>query len=294
MVVDVLKKWGGVAQRATLIRATSRQAVDLALLDKTIVVDSRGRYALPAAEPALRTANRMHAVLSHRSAAAYWGWEQKFGPERVEVTVARKRRIRRTLEVQLHYSDLADAEIEGCVTSRRRTLLDCLRSCPFDEALTIADSALRNGDINRAELRRLAMTIRGVGATNARRVARHANGLAANPFESVLRAIAIDAGLSPQPQVGIRQDGLPGTLIGTVDLVDREHRLILEADSYQFHGGRAEFARDCHRYNTFVLAEFRVLRFSWEAVMHRPQEVRATLERIVRRERLPVILLEPA
>lgn len=291
-VAQVLEEWGGVAQRSTLIKATSRVDVDRALKAGDLVVDARGRYALPTTDAGLRTANRLHAVLSHRSAAAHWGWEQKSGPERVEVTVPRNRKLRTPPGAQVHFADLGPDDIDGVVTSRRRTLTDCLRSCAFDEGLTIADSALRNGDISPVELLRLARAIRGPGASVARRVARHANRQAANPFESVLRAIALDAGLDPRPQVPILRD--TRELIGIVDLFDREHRLILEADSYQFHGGRAAFAKDCERYNTFVLAGFRVLRLSWEAVMHHADEVLEALRLIVAGTRLPVCYLESA
>lgn len=50
----------------------------------------------------------------------------------------------------------------------------------------------------------LAGGIRGPGAPQARRVAQEASHLAANPFESVLRAIALDVpGLNLRPQVVI-------------------------------------------------------------------------------------------
>ncbi|OYO16307.1 hypothetical protein CGZ94_05030 [Enemella evansiae] len=292
-VVQVLEDWGGVARRSTLIRATARVDVDRALKAGDVVVDARGRYALPTADADLRTANRLHAVLSHRSAAAHWGWEQKFGPKRTEVTVPRNRKLRSAPRAHVHFADLGPDDLAGAVTSRRRTLTDCLRSCAFAEGLAIADSALRNGDISPGELLRLANAIRGPGAAVARRVARHASRQAANPFESVLRAIALDAGLDPEPQVSILRDETH-ELIGFVDLFDREHRLILEADSYQFHSGRAEFANDCQRYNTFVLAGFRVLRLSWEAVMHHADEVLASLRLIVDGARLPVCYLESA
>lgn len=293
-VVEVLEAWGGVARRSTLVAATSRAAVDRALGCGDLVIDARGRYALPTADPDLRAANRLHAVLSHRSAAAYWGWEQKFGPDRTEVTVPRNRKPGTRPGARLHFAALAAEEIDGPVTSRRRTLADCLRSCAFDEGLAIADSALRNRDVSPVGLVRLADSIRGPGAGMARRVARQADGRAANPFESVLRAIALGAGLTVQPQVTIFHDAETHALIGTVDLMDRGHRLILEADSYQFHGGRAEFARDCLRYNTLVLAGFRVLRFSWEAVMQRPEEVHQLLRSAVGGGRLPVVFLESA
>ena len=66
---------------------------------------------------------------------------------------------------------------------------------------------------------------------------------AANPFESVLRAITIEAGLHFDVQHPIEVTGM------TVhpDLADLEARVILEADSWEFHTGREAHVRDCWR-----------------------------------------------
>ena len=74
-------------------------------------------------------------------------------------------------------------------------------------------------------------------------MARHADGNAANPFESVLRAITIEAGLRFDAQHPIEVTGM------TVhpDLADLEARVILEADSWEFHTGREAQVRDCWR-----------------------------------------------
>ncbi len=101
---------------------------------------------------------------------------------------------------------------------------------------------------------------------------------AANPFESTLRAIALDVtGLRVQPQVLIRT----GSAWIRPDLLDRELRLVLEADSFQWHGGRQQLARDARRYNDLVCEGWTVLRFSWEQVMFDPDSVRSMLVRAV-------------
>jgi hypothetical protein len=93
----------------------------------------------------------------------------------------------------------ADDRADG-VTTPVRTVIDCAR-LPFDEALPIADSALRSGLVTREELD--VVQVRGAGAGSVRRVLRHADGRAANPFESVLRARAIEVGLDVEPQVAL-------------------------------------------------------------------------------------------
>jgi len=274
-VAECLAHLGGVATAKTLIARTSKRDVARAVEVGDVVRDARGRYALPEADAAMRTAHRMHAVLSHTSAALAHGWEVKAVPDRPHVTFSRHRKLtkaqRRT--AQVHRAELSDDDVDGLATSKTRTLTDCLRNLPFDEALAIADSALRHGDVSATELVSLAARLKGPGAAGARRVAALASGLAANPFESVLRALAIQAGLTVQPQVAIGGD----TLLGRPDLVDLERRIVLEADSFEWHGTRKALRADARRYNSFVVAGWLVLRFSWEDVMHAQDRVLDTL-----------------
>jgi very-short-patch-repair endonuclease len=276
-VVEHLARMGGVAGRARLVEASSRRAVDRALRRGEIVRDARGRYALPSALDAFRVAGAMSAVVSLRSAATYWGWEQKRVPERADVAVPRNRKVSQEDQSRagVHWVDLNDSDVHnGIVTTRMRTLGDCLTSLPVDEALAIADSALRQDDITREEILRLTEHLRGPGSARARRVARQASARSANPFESVLRAITLSVpGVAFEPQLPIR---LPS---GTVhpDLTDRELGIVAEADSFSWHGDRRSLWRDCRRYNRLVLAGWLVLRFAWEDVMGDPEYVRSCL-----------------
>lgn len=280
-VDEALKRLGGVAGRATLIEVTSRRAVDRAVRRGRVVRDAHGRYALPTADEACRAASRLSGVLGLRSAASYWGWEQKSPPTEPEVIVRRGRKI--TTEqrhgVRLHWVNVEPAQLHaGIVTDRETTLVQCLRNLPFDEALAIADSARRHGDIGQAQLIALAESIRGPGSAQARRVARQADPRAANPFESALRAIATDVrGLNAVPQrvIGTGRETV------TPDLVDERLGIVLEADSFSWHGVRRYLRRDCRRYNWLVIRGWLVLRFAWEDVMFDPDYVRACLESAV-------------
>jgi len=75
------------------------------------------------------------------------------------------------------------------------------------------------------------------------------------------------------PQVTIRD----GRFFARVDLADDELRIVLEADSFEFHGKRKLMERDCRRYDELVVRGWLVLRFSWEQVMSDPQWVAATI-----------------
>lgn len=276
-IVQLLRALGGVARRKTLLRSCSRAELRAALAAGEIVRDARGRYAVPVAHEALRAANRLSGVVSHRTAALHWGWEVKTVPDRPDVTVRRKRHLAdgQADGVELHWADLGPDAVDGLVTTREQTLVDCMRSLPFDEALAIADSALRHRDITKVRLIELAGSIKGPGARQARRVAREATHLAANPFESVLRAIGLDVpGLHLVAQVVIADhEGR-----GRADLVDPARRLVVEAESHSFHSRRGDLRRDCRRYTKLVLLGWRVLRFAWEDVMFHPDYVRECLE----------------
>lgn len=278
---QLLHRAGGVLKRAVLVELTSRAEVDRALREGRILRVAHGRYALPTAEQARRAAGALHAVVSHRSAAAFWGWEMKQLPEKPCVTVPRNRKLRagRRADVELHWSPLAETDVvDGWVTAPGRTFTDCCRDLPFDEALAIADSALRNGTLAEPTLLRLAQAMNGPGRSRCLRVARAATGRAANPFESVLRAIALEVpGLRVRPQVLVLEE--PFTV--RPDLTDEDLRIAVEADSFEWHGGRAALKRDCRRYNLLAVHGWLVLRFSWEDVMLVPEQVRSTLQAAV-------------
>lgn len=278
-VVDLLSRMGGIATRSALVRGCGRAAVDRAVAHQRVVRLSHGRYGLPELDAAVAAAHARSATLCLASAALAHGWAVKAPPARPQLTVRRNRKLSPTQRagVEIHRHDLAEDDVDGIVTSRETTLLQCLRSLPFDEALAIADSALRDGE--ELTLQRVAARVRGPGSVQVRRVARLASPAAANPFESTLRAIALDIGLAVRPQVGLAVDGE----FMRPDLVDTELRLILEADSFSWHGSRSALARDARRYNLMVADGWLVLRFSYEQVMFRPHEVRRVLESVVAR-----------
>jgi len=282
-VVEVLAELGGIATRGTLVGATSRGEVDRALRHDQIVAVARGRYCLPTVEDAPRLAHALRGVLSHTSAALHHGWEVKQVPERPHVTVPRRRHVDPALAARatLHYADLTPDEIaEGIATNPETTLLQSLRVLPDDEALAIADSSLRHG-VPPNVLRRVAVTVRGPGAAKVRRIAGRANGDAANPFESCLRHVALGVeGLHVRPQVTLAR------LSVRPDLVDADLGVVLEADSFEWHGDRAGLRRDARRYNLMVINGWPVPRFSWADVMFDQDYVRSVLVSVVRLVRM--------
>jgi len=277
-VDEVVRRMGGVADARTLTDRTSRRRVRTALHRGEIVRIGRGRYALPTAKAALLAATRLKGVVSGKSAALYYGWAMKFPPELPTVSVPRNRRVdpARREGVALKWRDIPPEHVtERGVTSKAWTVIDCARTLPFDEALAIADSALRNCDVTKAELLQLAEQLPSTGRTECLRVVKAADGRAANPFESVLRAIALDVpGLYVVPQEWTDDVGHP-------DLVDKRLRLVIEAESFEFHGKRRALYEDCERYNAFAMKGWWVIRFAWEHVMFEPEYVQEVLTRMV-------------
>lgn len=272
----MLAALGGSAGRAQLLaRGCTRASLRGALDSGLAVVLARGRYALPAAVDPRRSAVRLKGLASHTSAALHWGMAVAKAPQRPHVTVPRARSRLVARGVHLHWSDVAPEDSDDHVTSPRRTLLDCARTLPFAEGLAVADSALRDSLVDAEDLRHHAAALRGQGARLARHVVAHADARSANPFESVLRGLAISAGLQVQPQVLVRGDDF----FARVDAADEHRRLALEADSFAFHGARSALERDCRRYDELVLLGWRVLRFAWEQVMLEPDWVLSVLER---------------
>ena len=270
---QALERLGGVADAAALQLLTSRARLRVAVRRGAVVKDGRGRYSLPGVDEATRAANRLSGVLAEDSAAQYYGWAMKHPPPSPCLAVPRKRNVaeHRRRGLRVRFVNIAAEDVNKMATCPGRTVTDCSARMPFDEALSIADSALRTCDVTRSELIRRAEAMPDRYRARCLRVARAASEKAANPFESVLRAIALEvAGLAVEPQVWLDDIGRP-------DLVDETLRLVVEADSFEFHGRRRALKKDCERYNAFVIAGWLVVRFAWEHVMFEPDYVRQVL-----------------
>lgn len=285
-LVRYVEEQGGVAARKELIAFANRAEVDGAVADGRLMVLSRGRLAVPGTLADDKVAAlRARGVVSGLSAARRWGWSLKHEPTTTVVTVPRNR-SRALAGVTLRRQDLPpDGIVGGIITSRAQTVVDCARTLPFDEALCVADSALRDGlvtGLDKSALERAAGASPRTGRSRALRVVDLADHRAANAFESVTRAIVLDVpGLRPQPQgdLGFSESGL--RQYG--DLVDPRLRVLIECESWAFHAGEEPFRRDIRRYTRLTADGWTVLRFVYEDVMQRPAYVRDTVARTVAR-----------
>jgi very-short-patch-repair endonuclease len=243
---------------------------------------ARGRYALPTDDAARRSAHEVTGTAVLVTAAAHWGWARMWEPRKPQVAVPRGRRVspgrQSAIDVRWRTVPACDV-VDHWVTSRERTLLDCAALLPFEQSLAITDSALRDGSVARSALVARVADLPRVHRARAGRVFALASPLAANPFESALRAIAVQVpGLDVRCQVRIDDDR---GWVGRVDLADRSLRIVVEADSMEYHGEREAMDRDVERYTRLVCDGWLVLRFTWYQVMTRPEWVAGMLARAV-------------
>ncbi len=273
-VTAALHELGGLSDRRTLLTLVTARQLRRGLETGEVVKLARDLYALPSANEAAVAARRVHGVVSHLSAALAWGWKVKTVPALPMVTVARNRHPDADDGVDVRYALLPATDVVKGRTTRVRTALDCARTLPFDEALAVVDSALRSRSVTPAELVAAARNGPRTNREKALRVFAAASGEAANPFESVLRAIALQV------------IGLQVVAQGTVgqyhaDVADLVLRIAIEAESFEYHALPEAFRFDIRRYTDMIRLGWLVARFVHEDVMNRPEYVQKVLEDLV-------------
>jgi very-short-patch-repair endonuclease len=269
-----LQRLGGVSDRDSLLALVTRAQLTRALNDGKIAHPARNLYSLSSVGDVVVAARRVHGVVSHLSAALAWGWKVKDAPTRPVVTVPRNRHPT-AAGIDVRFASLSRDEVTDGRTTPVRTVLDCARSLPFDEALAVCDSALRAGAVDKPTLVAAARAGPRTGRPAALRVVDAADARAANPFESVLRAIALEV-----PGLGVVAQGQVGQY--HADVADLRLRIAIEAESFEFHGLPEAFRHDIRRYTDMTRRGWLVARFVWEDVMRKPAYVREVLVDMVR------------
>ena len=156
-------------------------------------------------------------------------------PNQVHVTVPPGARPSPHKGVRVHWSRLQPHESADGTTTTLRTVLDCAVALPLPRALAIADSALRLGRITAEELHAGAAAQAPRRRGRCAHLARHADGRAHTAFESALRAIVLEVGLTGfVPQLPVQL----GRFTVHVDLGDPERRIAIEGDSYARSGSQ--------------------------------------------------------
>lgn len=225
--------------------------------------------------------------VSHRSAAALHSFDG-LRSNIVEVTHHQRRDYRRANGVIIHVTSTLEAvDRELCgpipVTTAARTLIDLgavVRLERLEEAL---DGALRDGRVDRFQLIKRHAEIRqrgrnGVGMLAGLLEARHA--IAETPhsvLERRMLRILTGAGL-PEPRCQARVER-GDARAAFLDLAYPQIRLGIELDGQAWHATPRQRQRDNERQNDVVLSDWKILRFTFEDITHRPEHVAALVRR---------------
>lgn len=224
---------------------------------------------------------RPGARAARRTAAVLWGMDMQVEPSGVELDVPPGSRAApglrptrtRASELWTPVAGLAPLRI----TPPTDTVLDCAADLPLEQAVAVADSALRRRRCSLAQLRERARAS-GLATTAARRVLRWVDVRSGSVLESLLRVLLAEAGLVPERTQHVLVDPVTG-LGQRVDLAWPSARLVVEVDGRRWHDPADARDRDRRRDNTCALLGWRVLRYTWADVVHDgPRVVREVRE----------------
>lgn len=192
----------------------------------------------------------------------------------------------RTIQVRFSRSRSLEADdiavVRGLpVTTAARTLLDLAAVLSGDRLRTAFNEADRLGLLKKEQLIEIAGRPggrRGMGHFRRLVVARHPD---IKKTKSELEVMFLDlcrrAGL-PRPGVNQIVSGFE------VDCSWPHERLVVELDSFEFHGSRMGFVNDVKRTNRLNRAGFRTIRISYDEICFEPDEVVLLMKRELNRK----------
>ncbi len=223
------------------------------------------------------------AVVSHRSAAALWGFKG-IAPGAVEVSIPAGRR-HVAFEGAVHrVSTLVPDDVRRkdlfTLTSPTRTLLDIAARLSARQLESILDHGVRDGTLCADEVAARFAALRGSGRRGVAKV----EGLLHDGFDGprpeswlereLLRILDAAGVPRPQLQVEIR---LPSGRVVRVDGLYSDEGVVVELDGHGSHATRRERQHDAERASGLVALGLRVVVFTYEDLTERPAYVVRTL-----------------
>ena len=164
-------------------------------------------------------------------------------------------------------------------TRRVEALLDALVVARPAAARDLLDAALQRRLITAAEFAATAMPRRGRGKRGADRlsglVERALTGSRSEAEQRMRVLLKRSATGTWTSNHAIRDDS--GRIVAEIDFAHEGLRIAIEVDGRAHHSDRLAFERDRERQNHLVLQGWLILRFTWEQITQRPQEVIAAV-----------------
>ena len=222
------------------------------------------------------------AVASYTSAARLHGLERVESAEHPEITVLDSS-APKLWDVSVHrVGALVPADrtrVRGIpCTSGARTVLDCARAASWEDAVALVDDAVSRRITSRDAVHERACALAN-GRRNAGVLREVTHPRAEGEFWSWLErelGKVIRRGGLPRPAFNVAVHDRRGR-IGYADALYRREGVVIEAEGLRFHTLPDVRRSDAERFNRYVNAGLRPLRFTWYDIVRRPEHVVATL-----------------
>jgi very-short-patch-repair endonuclease len=285
VVPPVARRQGGVftADQAIDAGFSSRQVRRRREFGQWQVLAGRGLIGRDAGRSPLAwawaaTLTWPRAVISHQTAATLHGLPvPAFDGAHVVIEQGRQDPPRTLI---VHQIRLPADEVVGRaglrMTTLHRTVVDCLGSLPFGDALDLWAWLSTRQLITRQDLAGAAMARTGRrGTPQLLRLLRYTRTGAVSPAEWRLHQLLRRAGIAGwQAGVTVRDvDGVP--LV--VDLLFAELKVVIEVDGWRAHQGHHRFVADRQRIRRLTAMGYLVLPITWDDLVNRPEELLAQI-----------------
>lgn len=270
-----LVRTGGGLYRLSDRPQRSRRLVTADRVDPAFVADVRAELLVRAEG----------ALAARTTAAVLWAMDMSSEPTRIELDVPRGASAASSSSCSVRSARRVPAvlwrPVPGAAPLRvmppEQTVLACAAELPLDQAVAIADSALRRRRCTLDGLRSALRSRAGLAqAAQVAAVLRWCDPRCGSVLESLLRVQLGSAGLPlPHTQYLLR-DPVTGRE-QRVDFAWPAARLVVGVDGRRWHDCEDARDRDRRRDNTAAVLGWTVLRFSWREVVHEPELVLATV-----------------
>jgi very-short-patch-repair endonuclease len=221
------------------------------------------------------------APLSHFTAAEVWELDLE-GDGRLHVIAPLRRRTRMPAGVRVHRVLLGDADhttwLATPITTRRRTVLDCLGLLPRRTARMFLDRAVQQGWVDLSDVEGRLRHHTGMRGNTQLRVLLQECSEGTAESERRLHRILRRARIGGwQPNVVV----VTADATFEVDVLFADEMVAIEVDGYAYHSDVGRFRADRRKQNALIAGGYTVLRFTWADLVERPGYVVATISTVV-------------